>query len=86
MLLYRYILLARRVPLLFGFDFVARYILPEAAAIASVEPMFCSGRDLREELGVIDAQSSNLVRFEDGHADALGPVVGQASAPEETMR
>ena len=52
-------------------DFVARYILLEAAAIASVEPMFCSVRDLREELGVIDAQSSKLVRFEDGHVDAL---------------
>ena len=33
--------------------------------------MFCSVRDLCEELGVIDAQSSKLVRFEDGHVDAL---------------
>ena len=49
---------------LFGLDVVARYILPEAAAIASVEPVLCSGRGLREEFGVIDAQSSKLVRFE----------------------
>ena len=33
--------------------------------------MLCSARDLREELGVIDAQSSKLVRFEHGHVDAL---------------
>ena len=33
--------------------------------------MFCSVRDLCEELGVIDAQSSKLVRFEDGHIDAM---------------
>ena len=33
--------------------------------------MLCSGRDLREELSVIDAQSSKLVRFEDSHVDAL---------------
>ena len=71
MLLYRYILLARRVPLLFGFDFVARYILPEAAAIASVEPMLCPSRHLREELGVKNAQSCKLVRFEDAHVDGL---------------
>ena len=50
---------------------MARYILLEAAAIASVEPMFCSSRSLREELSVVDAQSSKLVRFEDGHVDAL---------------
>ena len=56
---------------LFGLDVVARYILPEAAAIASVEPMFCSSRSLREEFSVVDAQSSKLVRFEDGHVDAL---------------
>ena len=59
MLSYRYILLAGHVPFSFGFDFVARYILPEAAAIASVEPMLCSGRGLREELGVVDAQSGS---------------------------
>ena len=52
MLAYRYMLPARHAPSIFGFDFVARYILPEAATIASVEPMLCSGRYLREELGV----------------------------------
>ena len=56
---------------LFGLDVVARYILPEAAAIALVEPMLCSGRSLLEELGVKDAQSCKLVRFEDGHVDGL---------------
>ena len=33
--------------------------------------MICSGRYLREELGVKNAQSCKFVRFEDGHVDGL---------------
>ena len=68
---YRNILPARLIKNLCTFDFIARYILLEADAKASVEPMLCLGRDLTEKLGMKNAQSCKLIRFEDGHVDVV---------------
>ena len=68
---YRNILPARLIKNLCTFDFVARYILLEAAAKASVEPMLSLSRDLSEKLGMKNAQSCKLIRFEDGHVDIV---------------
>ena len=68
---YRNILTARLIKNFCTFDFVARYILLEAAAKASIEPMLSLSRDLSEKVGMINAQSCKLIRFEDGHVDIV---------------